>query len=44
MLVAMCAFSYIIILAIITACISGLQALDDFLVFYNEYQEHGLEG
>ena len=43
MLVAMCTLSYII-LAIITACISDLQALDDLLVFYNEYQEHGLEG
>ena len=39
----MCAFCYII-LAIITVCISDLQALDDLLVFYNEYKEHGLEG
>ena len=42
MLVVMCAFSYII-LAIITVCISDLQALDDLLVFYNEYQDHKLE-
>ena len=41
MLIAMCVFSYI--MAIITACISDLQALDDQLVFYNECQEHELE-
>ena len=28
-----------IMLAIITVCISDLQALNDLLVFYNEYQE-----
>ena len=38
----MCVFSYIM-LAIITLCISDLQALDDLLMFYNECQEHGLE-
>ena len=42
MLVVMCVSSYIM-LAIITACISDLQKLDDLLVFYNEYQEHELK-
>ena len=28
---------------IITLCISDLQALDDLLVFYYEYQKHELE-
>ena len=41
MLVVMCVFCYIM-LAIITVYISDLQALDDLLVFYNEYQEHEL--
>ena len=30
-------------LAIITVCISNLQAFDDLLVLYNEYREHELE-
>ena len=38
----MCVFSYIM-LAIITVCISDLQAFNDLLLFYNEYQEHKLE-
>ena len=42
MLVVVCVFSYIM-LAIITVCISNLQAFDDLLVLYNEYQEHELE-
>ena len=42
MLVVMCVFSDVM-LAIITVCIFNLQALDDLLVLYNEYQEHELE-
>ena len=42
MLVVVCAFSYII-LAIITVCISDLQALDGLLVLYDEYKERELE-
>ena len=30
-------------LAIITVCISNLQAFDDLLVLHNEYREHELE-
>ena len=42
MLVVVCVFSYIM-LAIITVCISNLQAFDDLLMLYNEYREHELE-
>ena len=42
MSVVMSVFPYIW-LPIITVCISDLQALDDLLVLYNEYQEHELE-
>ena len=42
MLVVVCVFSYIM-LAIITVCISNLQAFDDLLVLYYEYREHELE-
>ena len=44
MLAVVCVFSYIMLAIIyVSVCISELQALDDLLVFYNEYPEHELD-